>query len=45
MEKIFRLFRGCCIALLGFLFLSATLCVAEEAEGVKGMAEEEFTPT
>ncbi|MBM4053591.1 MAG: hypothetical protein FJ264_02735 [Planctomycetes bacterium] len=45
MKKFYRLLRSYGVALLGCLFLSATLCVAEEAEGVKGMAEEEFTPT
>lgn len=46
MNKGFSLFKVFSIPLLGAVFLSATLFAAEEpAPGVKGMNDEEFTPT
>lgn len=44
MKKFYRLLGSSSVALLGCLFLSVALCIAEEAEGVKGVAEEELTP-
>ena len=46
MIKGFSLFKLCSATLLGTVFLSAALFAAEEtAPGVKGMSDEEFTPT
>ena len=46
MKKGFSLFKLCSATLLGTVFLSAALFAAEEtAPGVKGMSDEEFTPT
>ncbi|MDR4508130.1 MAG: ethylbenzene dehydrogenase-related protein [Candidatus Brocadiaceae bacterium] len=45
MEKLFCIVKRYGVALFCCFFLSATLYAADEAEGVKGIAEEEYTPT